>query len=685
MTPVLESINRSMMLTINTMENMARSSDGMFDTAALTEAKETLSKGIVEINNIERETYENVKAQREYNSEVSQSYNLLDGVKGRVLGIVGAYAGLRGLKWFQETSDEMTNIQSRLSMIVDEGRTVAEFQDMIFNSAQRSRGEYKMTLDIVSKLGAQAKNAFSSNEETVMFAENLNKLFVISGTSASGVESVMYNLTQAMASGVLRGQDLNSVIANTPQLLQIVAEYMGTDISMIRKLAEEGELSAQVIKNALLGATEEINEQFGNMPMTFKQFANTAKNVFLKELQPALEAFNNMINSENFKQVVNNVITMITILARFIKELVDVGVAGFDLLYNVIDAIKIPLLAVVGIMGLYKGVLFATAAMEGIKSTASFIHARAISMVAIATGKATAIQGAYNSMLWASPIFIIPALLIGIIAIIFAVVGAINKATGQSISALGIITGAINTAIAFIQNLFIALHNMALQIVQGIANGFLSFAEFLVNVFINPIDAIKGLFSNLAIYVLDILQGLARAIDAIFGSNLSDAVAGWKSDVSTWQNENLGNEYVKLERVNFENSVINRVKYEDAYNKGYEWGAKKQGELEDWISNFQVDGNDYTDSIMDLSNQLGDLNDTTKDIKDEISWENNDLSGLRDLMMQRAVTDLSKEVKIDIYNEYSGNISSDVDIETLKREVSAEMAYALDIALNGGV
>lgn len=686
MTPVLESINRSMMLTINTMENMARSSEGMFDTSALTEAKETLSRGIVELNNIEKETFENTIAQKEYNSEVAKSHGLLDGIKGKVIGIVGAYAGLRGLKWFQETSDEMTNIQSRLSMIVDEGKTVAELQDMIFASAQRSRGEYQMTLDIVSKLGSQAKNAFGSNEETVMFAENLNKLFAISGTNVQGIESVMYNLTQAMASGVLRGQDLNAVISNTPQLLQIVAEHMGTDISMIRKLAQEGELSAQVIKNALLGATEEINEQFGNMPMTFSQIATMTKNVFLRELQPALTAFNNMLNSENFRVMANNMATLLGILARVIKEVVEISINGFNIMYNVIDVIKIPLLAVVGLMALYKGLVVGSTIAEGVKTGVSVLHAKAMSMVAIATGKATAIQGAYNSMLWASPLFIIPAILIMIVAGIFAVVGAINKVQDRSISALGIITGALATAIAFVHNLFIGLHNLIIELIEGATNIFISFGEFLYNVFVNPIDAIKGLFLNLSIYVMDIIHGLARAIDAVFGSNLAQAVSGFQAATEEWKNKSLGDGYESFQKINLEKQMINRIEYKNAWDKGYSWGAEKQEQLTEWFNNtFELDVNDYTDSLMDLSNLLGEIKDDTGDINDEISWSNNDLTGLRDLMTQRAITDLSKEVKIEVYNEYTGNISSDVDIESLKKEVSDDMVENLYIALQGGV
>lgn len=182
--------------------------------------------------------------------------------------------GIQGVKLFVGTADEMSQITARLESINDSFDSSLEFQDAIFESAQRSRGEYKQTMDIVARLGSQAKKAFDNNRETILFAENLNKLFAISGTSAQGVESVMYNLTQAMASGVLRGQDLNAVISNTPQLMEIVAKHMGRNIEDIREMAQEGQLSASVIKDALLGATDVIDDQFRDMPKTMHQVGN---------------------------------------------------------------------------------------------------------------------------------------------------------------------------------------------------------------------------------------------------------------------------------------------------------------------------------------------------------------------------------------------------------------------------
>ena len=203
---------------------------------------------------------------------------------------------------------------------------------MIFESAQRARGEYKMTMDIVSKLGAQAKDAFANNQETIAFAENLNKLFTISGTTAQGIESVMYNLTQAMASGVLRGQDLNAVMSNTPQLIQIIADYMDIPMGQIREMAEEGQLSAEVVKNALLNASNDINVQFEKMPKTFGQIALDIKNKFIKNIEPALARLNDFANSQEFQVFADRAIEATTRVAEMIFIATDIAVKGMNII-----------------------------------------------------------------------------------------------------------------------------------------------------------------------------------------------------------------------------------------------------------------------------------------------------------------------------------------------------------------
>ena len=232
---------------------------------------------------------ENITEQRQFNSEIKNGENNAGSLQNKIMGVVGAYLSLRGVKKVLDLSDELTNTTARLNMINDGMQTTAELQDKIYQSAQRSRASYQMTADVVSKLALQARDAFSSNDEAIAFAEQLNKSFVISGTSAQGVESVMYNLTQALSSGVLRGQDLNAVFSNTPQIIQNVADYMGVTVGQIRSMAAEGQLSADVIKNAMLASADETDARFAQMPMTWSQLWTSAANSLYMAFQPVLE------------------------------------------------------------------------------------------------------------------------------------------------------------------------------------------------------------------------------------------------------------------------------------------------------------------------------------------------------------------------------------------------------------
>lgn len=219
MTGVLNNIVDSMNMVVSAAYQVEGANKKAFDPSVLNSAKDKLREAQASIQAAATE-------QESFNHKLESGSDAASKLTGMLKKALITYASFRSIKAFVGLSDEMTQIKARLNAINDGQQTTVELQNMIYESAQRARGEYKTTLDIVSKLGAQAKAAFSSNKETIAFAENLNKLFTISGTSAQGMESVMYNLTQAMALGVLRGQDLNAVMANTPQLLQIVSDYI---------------------------------------------------------------------------------------------------------------------------------------------------------------------------------------------------------------------------------------------------------------------------------------------------------------------------------------------------------------------------------------------------------------------------------------------------------------------------
>lgn len=219
------------------------------------------------------------------------------GFTNTIRKLVGAYAGLQGLKKLVNLSDMYTQTTARLDMMNDGLQTTAELNDMIFQSAMRSRGAYQQTADMVAKLGTLAGGAFNSSAEIVAFAEQLNKQMTLSGTSSVGRDAAMLQLTQAMSSGVLRGEELNSVLEQTPMIAQSIANYMGVSIGEMRELASQGAITANVVKNAMFAAAEETNAKFAQMPMTWEQVWTQMQNVVTKALEPLLVAISRIANN----------------------------------------------------------------------------------------------------------------------------------------------------------------------------------------------------------------------------------------------------------------------------------------------------------------------------------------------------------------------------------------------------
>lgn len=204
-------------------------------------------------------------------------------------GIIRTALAAFSAKKVLELADSMTTTHARLDLMNDGLQTTAELQDMIMESANRSRASYQATADAVAKLGTNAKDAFSSSQELVAFSELVNKTFTISGATAEEQKNAMLQLTQAMSSGVLRGDELRSIFEQAPVLVQKIADYMGVPIGKIRDMAAEGQVTAEIVKNAMFAASDDINSRFAAMPMTFAQVWTTAKNIALEAFTPVLQ------------------------------------------------------------------------------------------------------------------------------------------------------------------------------------------------------------------------------------------------------------------------------------------------------------------------------------------------------------------------------------------------------------
>lgn len=293
----LQAMSRGVNTLINAMETAQGTFDHGFDSSVLQQVREDIAEATVGFDQMEQQIRQADTAQNRFNDRVQEGSDRAGGLLQQIKNIAVAVGGLAAIKKLVDLSDSMASTRARLNLIVDDGGSVGELEKKIMASAQRSRASYLSTAQAVSQMGLMAADAFSSNDELIAFTETLNKQFVIAGANAAGAEAATLQLTQAMASGVLRGEELNSIFEQAPNVIQSIADYLGVSIGEIRGMAAEGQITADIVKNAMFAAADDVNAKFSSMPMTWGQVFTMASNVALQVLQPLLNGINWLANN----------------------------------------------------------------------------------------------------------------------------------------------------------------------------------------------------------------------------------------------------------------------------------------------------------------------------------------------------------------------------------------------------
>lgn len=652
------------------------------------------------IDSAERNIRDNMSAQEQFNSSIQEGSSWMDELKNKIGAAVVAYASLRGISNVINISDELTLTTARLNMMNDGLQSTKQLQDLIFLSAERSRASYTDTADIVAKLGLRASDAFDSNIQTIQFAENLNKQFIIAGASQQEMTSASLQLTQALGSGVLRGEELNAVFESAPNVIQTIADYLDVPIGKIREMASDGEITAEIVKNAMLSATDDINAQFDSMPKTFGQIATSIKNNALMAFQPILQRLNDIANSESFDALVNGIVSALVIVAGVVTEIFDLvaSVAGFvsenwSIIEPLIVGATVALGAYVSALLAYNAVQLVTNGIKAAASLAASVHAAALMMESGQTFAATVAQHGFNAALLACPITWIVIAIIAIVAALYAGVAAWNKFTGTSISATGIIVGAIFSAGAFIGNLFIAVVNFAIDAFGVLWNFIAAFANFFGNVFNDPVGSVARLFFDLVDNVLGLLEGLASAIDTIFGSDLAGAVSGWRSNLNSWVDQTFGKGEEVMEKFDASQYHLGRFEYGEAWDAGYNIGEGIESSISNFDPSSLFDSNipnpdDYANAMngaLDdgaLGAGVGDTADNTKGIKDSLDITSEDLKYLRDIAEQEAINRFTTaEIKIEMNN--TNQINNEMDLDGMVDHLATKLEEQMEIAAEG--
>ena len=683
---VLRKINTALNTTLNAFEQVQRASGNAVDTAQIQAARAALVEANREVDNM-AEGYRRAAQQEEVlNRGLRNGASAADGMLGRVKSLVATLAAGAGIKAILGMSDKMTSTSARLSFLVDDGGSVDALEQKIMASAQRSRAAYLDTASAIASMGANAGSAFSDNDELIAFMEQVNKQFVIGGATAEGQSAAMLQLTQAMAAGALRGEELNSILENAPGIARAIESYMGVAEGSIKQYAEQGLITSEVVKNALFSVADETNAKFESMPMTWAQVWTTMQNKALSIFDPILARINQVANSERFSTVTDGIISGLAGIAAVAGVVLDLLISGGALVVDNWSWISPIVWGLVAAFLAYNTVALITNGINGAMALAEGVKAAALAMSTGATFAATAAQYGLNAALLACPITWIVVLVIALVAAFYAAVAAINHFAGTSLSATGLIMGAFAVAGAFLINLVLGVVNFVIGLGVELYNLIATFANFFANVFNDPVGAIINLFAGMFDFILGIVESAASLIDTVLGTDMSSAVAGFRNTVATKVEEIVGDQVEVMEKLDASDYQIQRIEYGDAWAAGNDLGKG----IEDAVGGlFDFDlgtGEDYGAGFTmdDIANSAALTAENTGATADALTASNEELAYLRDIAEREAINRFTTaEVRIDMTG-MTNRIEGNADLDGVISELTNGFTEALVTAAEGG-
>lgn len=697
----LEQLRMQLNQAIQEQNSLNQAMQNM-DVSAANDAYLRLSQTV---GNTERYIRDNVDEQGRFNQEISAGTQQANELTNTIKRAVAAYVSIQTVGKALNISDELVQTTSRLNMMNDGVQTTAELVNMVYAAAQDARGSFSQMADVVARFGNNAKDAFSSSEEVVAFADLIQKQMTIAGASTQEAANAELQLSQALGSGVLRGDELNSIFEQAPNLIQNIADYLDVPIGKIREMAADGELSADVVKAAIFSAADDINSKFNEMPMTWGQIWQSMQNTALIAFQPVLQRLNDLANSEAFQTFIQGAIEAMATLANILLNIFElVGtVGGFiadnwsvisPIIYGVIAALAV----YAAYLGIVKGIEIASAAATAIHSVAMSAKIGVMAALTGQTMAATAAQMGYNGALYACPVVWIIVLIIALIAVIMAVCSAIAKMTGIANSGFGVITGGVNVVIQFFKNLGLTVANIAL----GIGNAIAALASNMMTAFHNAICSVQSWFYNLLSTALSVIEGICSALNKLpFVEFDYSGISSAADDYAAKASEAAGNkeDYQSISDA-FNEGFTTFDAFQDgwasdAFNAGAAWGDG----IADKVSNFSLSDvfgqtdipnvGDYTSGFSDaiansgVGDGIGNIDDNTGKIKDSLDITEEDLKYLRDIAEQEAINRFTT-AEVTINQTNNNNVSSDTDLDGFITALDDAMGEAIDEVTNGG-
>lgn len=539
--------------------------------------------------------------------------------------LVKTAVGLTAVKKGMDLTDAYTNTNARLGMITNSLAEQRSLQNDIFAAANRARGSYTEMASAASKMRMLAGDSFGSNQEAIAFTELLTKSLKVSGAGTAEQNSAFLQISQAMAAGRLQGDEFRSVMENAPMVADAIAQYMGKSKGELKELSSQGLITADIIKNAMFQAAGDIEGKFNTMPMTFGDVGTMMLNSFLETFGGGFEKVSGMLNSSSFGQILDGWNAGLSFVSGGFNTLVDAIVAGGPIVQTFFSVAII---------------------MAGLWASKMFLAAGA-------------------TMLAHWPLLLI----VGVIGMIIL---ALNSA-GVSFS----------STFSFIGGLLGTFYALGYNIVAGLWNLFVSFAEFLANVFTNPLASIVNLFVNMSISVLNVIKSIAEAIDAVFGSNLAGAVGQFISRGQNFADGFKDSNYVSLDAFRMDSkSTIGAIQ------GGLNAGKALGGFVDNWnfsgISGINPDagGTDYSQFF--TAGNPAVVKGTGKGGAVKVEADSEDIEWMRKLAERDYVARIAQNTLApNIRVEFSGPITKETDTDSVMTHVVNELKDIIATAPEG--
>lgn len=694
----LEQLRSQLNQALQAQEALNQAVDNM-DVSAANAAYNQLSSTVA---STERYIRDNADAQGNLNQQIQAGVNTSNELVDTVKRLALAYLSMQSVQKVLDVSDELTMTTARLDQMnqaFNEINGTATETDtivkQIYASAQNARGSFGDMAAVVAKFGNNARDAFASQDEVIAFANLIQKQMTIAGASTQEASNAMLQLSQALGSGVLRGDELNSIFEQAPNLIQSIADYLDVPIGKIREMAQDGQLTADTVKAAIFSSAEDINAKFEAMPMTWGQVWTSFQNSALMAFQPVLDKVNELANNDQFQGFVENAIGLLAQLAVYVLDffntLASIGAFISDnwsiiapIVYGVIAA----LIAYAAISGI-------VAAVNGVMALSASVHAAAEAMQAGATFTATAAQYGLNAALMACPLTWIILLIIAVIAAIFAVCNAIAKMTGVANSGFGVITGGINVVIQFFKNLGLSVANIAL----GIGNAIAALASNMMTAFHNAICNVQSWFYNLLSTALTVIEGICAALNKLpFVEFDYSGISSAADDYASKAAEAAGNkeDYKSIgDAFNEGMSTFDTFQdgwAADAFNAGASWGDGVADKVSGMFSMDNIDltggvdtsmlSNDFANNTAQTAANTADTADSAGRIADSVDISKENLKYLRDIAETEAINRFTT-AEIEVTMNNNNTVSSDMDIDGMVDHLSAGLLEAMEQAAEG--